>query len=80
MRDERGQAGKLCPTPTSLFLNAWKSALNSKGDGDDLTFRTGQKSYKHFPRAREMAEVGLPGKFLWAGVLFSRMTTHSCHF
>ena len=61
-------------------FSAWGSALNSKGYGDDLTFRTRQKSDKSFPRLREMAEAGLPGKFLWAGVLFSRMTTHSCHF
>lgn len=65
-----------CPPPTLLFL----SALNSKGDGDDFTFRTEQKPDKQFPGAREMAKAGLPGKFLWAGVLFSRMTTHNCHF
>lgn len=65
-----------CPLPTLLFL----SALNSQGDGDDFTFRTEQKPDRQLPGAREMAKAGLPGKFLWAGVLFSRMTTPDCHF
>lgn len=32
------------PPPTPLFLSACDSALNSKGNGDDLTFRTGQET------------------------------------
>ena len=71
-----GHLDRLLPS----YFSAWSSALSSKGDGDDLIFRTGQKSDKSFPGLREMAEAGLPGKFLWAGVLFSRMTIYSYHF